>query len=213
MTTSQRTRSGNAPASPMAWPAPNECAITPTGPPTTSRTSSARSRWSSAQANPVSRGPLSPCPRKSSAIGVIPERRDTWREVVEHAAVVVGAVEQQHRRRRRVAPAPEPQLRSIDGDELRAIGLPQDERTVVVARERVRRMLGHRSAFVRQDCRAGVAGVPAHRTSSPNASARHSRNTAGSVIAAGSSATPMSSRSLAANAVRFTGHPRRGPKG
>ena len=33
MTTSHRTSSGNAPASPIAWPPPNECAITPTGVP------------------------------------------------------------------------------------------------------------------------------------------------------------------------------------
>ena len=56
---------------------------------------------------------------------VVAERRDAWREVVEHAAVVVRAVEQEHRCRGRIAPAPQPQLRPIDGDELRAIRLTE----------------------------------------------------------------------------------------
>ena len=57
--------------------------------------------------------------------------------------------------------------------------------------------------------RIGVGASPR----SANASARHSRNTAGSAIAAGSSVTPTSSRSFVANAVRLTGHPSRGPNG
>ena len=36
---------------------------------------------------------------------VIPERRNTWREVIEHTAMVVRTVEQQHRRRRRDHPS------------------------------------------------------------------------------------------------------------
>ena len=70
---------------------------------------------------------------------VITERRDAWREVVEHAAVVVGAVEQQHRCRRRVTPAPEPQLGPIDVDELRAIRLTESAFGVVGAHREISR--------------------------------------------------------------------------
>ena len=81
---------------------------------------------------------------------VITERRDAWREVVEHAAVVVGAVEQEHRCRRRVTPAPEPQLGPIDVDELRAIRLTEDESAFVAARERTRLILSHGLALARR---------------------------------------------------------------
>ena len=50
-------------------------------------------------------------------------------------------------------------------------------------------------------------------TNAAKASSRHSRKTAGSAIAAGSSAIPTSRRSLFPNTVRFTGHPSRGPNG
>ena len=97
MTTSHRTSSGNAPASPIAWPAPNECAITPTGSPDDvaheQREVEVQQRPREAR---VER-PAVAVTAKVERDRVIPERRDAWREVVEHAAMVVSAVEQQHR--------------------------------------------------------------------------------------------------------------------
>ena len=65
--------------------------------------------------------------------GVVPERGDPRREVVEHAAVVVGAVEEQDRRGRGVTPTPEPQRRAVDLDELRPIRVAQDQGGLVGA--------------------------------------------------------------------------------
>ena len=56
---------------------------------------------------------------------VVAERGDPRREVVEHAAVVVGAVQEQHRRCGRITPAPEPQGRAVDLDELGPIRFAQ----------------------------------------------------------------------------------------
>ena len=114
MTTSHRTSSGNAPARPIAWPPPNECAITPTGAPDDV---AHEQREVDVQQRPREARVERPAVAVTAEVErdrVIAERRDAWREVVEHAAVVVGAVEEQHRRCRRVAPAPEPQRRPID---------------------------------------------------------------------------------------------------
>ena len=96
---------------------------TPTGPPPRWRISSARSRWNSVHAKPVSSWPLSPWPRKSTATDVVAERRDPRRQAVEHAAVVVGAVQAQHERVGRIAPAPRAQGGAVEVDELRPLGL------------------------------------------------------------------------------------------
>ena len=87
---------------------------------------------------------------------VIAERRDPRREIIEHAAVVVRAVAQQHGRRRRISPAPQPQLRTIDRDELRTIRLAGDEGAIVTVRDRVECWV----IATRQLCVVSDAGDP-----------------------------------------------------
>ena len=96
---------------------------------------------------------------------VVTERRDPWREVVEHTAMVVRAVEEEHRCRRRITPAPQTQFRPIDGDELRAIRLTEGEGAVVVACERIRLMLGHglSEAIASRPIPRAPATVPTYR--------------------------------------------------
>ena len=119
MTTSHRTSSGNAPASPIAWPAAervrDHADRSPDDVAHEQREVEVQQRPREAR---VER-PAVAVTTKVERDRVVTERRDAWREVVEHAAMVVRTVEQQHRRCGRVTPTPQPQLRPIDGDELR----------------------------------------------------------------------------------------------
>ena len=120
--TSQRTRSGQAPASPVATPAPNEWATIPTVPP--------RRSASSARSMIMQRPGEAGVDRAAVAVtaevdrdDVQPERGEPRRDLVEHAAVVEPAVEQEHGRRRRVAPAPQAPGAAPEVDELGPVGL------------------------------------------------------------------------------------------
>ena len=107
--------------------------------------------------------------------GVVAERGDARCEVVEHAAVVVGAVEEQHRRVARVAPAPQPQRRAVDLDELGPIRLAQDERGFIrrFGVGHVRHSIVARRSCVRRWCQprdGDRAGSNAPRGGAPVAS-------------------------------------------
>ena len=149
MTTSHRTSSGNAPARPIAWPPPNECAITPTG---AADHVADQQREVEVQQRPREAGVERSAVAVTAEVErdrVVAERGDTRREVVEHAAVVVGAVQEQHRRCGRVAPAPQPQGRAVDLDELGPIGFAQDERGLGAVRDRCRLGCVHDPSFDR----------------------------------------------------------------
>ena len=132
MFTIQRTSSGKAPATPVAWPPPKEWATKPDRSPAEVADQQRQVEVDQRPREPGVERAAVAVAAEVDRHHVVAERREPGGEAVEHPAVVVGAVQAQHERVGGVTPAPRAQRGAAEVDELRPLGL----RIAWVARRR-----------------------------------------------------------------------------